>query len=464
MIELTEHRVRGKFAGWKKYVHGRLFHLGRDHHRAVATAKKLVVKAAQLRACGGVWSEAVVAECFALPEDQPSVETAPSGAPSLPSVTPQPQDRHDATVSTGGGSLTVHRAIDQFIEAEKVRVKAKMISIGHYKTRFDYMTHAKTGIVNRFLVSLTLADLKGWTAHFASRPVSERTKKPISASYATGTIKAIRSFIDWADAEGHYVAPRRWTDAFKGFSMKKLRTPRERKIATKPFRTLSLEELQIVWTGAGTYEAKVYVGIGLWAGYTQGEIATMLLDDIEEVGGELYIDRCRNKTGVRGRWWLPAEVAVNVRKWLTRTGKLNPSQNPDGLAFLTHCGQPLIHYGIDGNKERSDAVKCVWNRLRTWAKQYDLNLPSFKYLRKTFAQQVRDKLGVEYAEAFCAHSPDDVQTEHYSKPDLGKLEACMRGKLYPVWREMFKPVDLDALAARLKTEKERRKGDMGEAA
>ena len=73
MIELTEHRVRGKFAGWKKYVFRRLFHLGRDHARAAAIAERLVAQGVELREIGGVWTDLVVANCCMLPtEERPS--------------------------------------------------------------------------------------------------------------------------------------------------------------------------------------------------------------------------------------------------------------------------------------------------------------------------------------------------------------------------------------------------------
>ena len=446
-MEITNHNKNGRLAGYKKYVYGRLFHLGSDKDFAIRFATALVAKADLLKLSGGSWTDPIIEECRSLAKGlSPDPTTTTTSAPSVPVVSVKaPEPPVDP--------LTVHEAIKKFLEAEELRVRANQIGRDHYVTRRDFMNHAKAAIAQDvMLISLTLSDLKRWTSHFMSRPVSLHTKKSISANYASGVVKAIRSFVDWCDAEGHFFAPRRWTDAFKGASAKKLMTLMEKKKTATKFPTLSLRDAQILWQISFTSNARTMLGLGLWCGMTQKEIATCLVDDFTEVDGQMYCEKFRNKTGVLGRWWLPAEVAKEIRTWLDRTKKLTPTQNPQGLAFLTHGERPmpLIHFGVDGTKNKSDAVRCVWQRLMAETKEYGVPHLSFKYLRKTLSQEVRNHLGAEYAVAFCSHSPRDIQTQAYTKPDLAKLEQTMKAVIYPVWQQMFVRVDLCAIMQAVK--------------
>ncbi len=280
--------------------------------------------------------------------------------------------------------------------------------------------------------------LKEWRGHFTARPVSKKYKKPISAASAYAVCGAIRYFLDWCDIEQLWVPCHRWREAFKNISEKKLKTRIERtKNKRMGFFNFTIQEMRFIWH-ACLSQNRVLVGLALWCGHTQNELATILRDgEFIEVDGEMYLERDRNKTGVYGRWWVPPELAVLVRERLEKTPE-SYKENPLQLAFLTGHSQPLVHFAKAGKRTRSDAVAQFWVKTVRLVECYGVRYHSFKYLRKTLAQQVRDRLGVEYATLFSAEVIKGVQDESYTNACFAKLERCIREDLYSIWKEMFK--------------------------
>jgi hypothetical protein len=108
--------------------------------------------------------------------------------------------------------------------------------------------------------------------------------------------------------------------------------------------------------------------------------------------GEMWIDRLRHKTGVIGRWWVPPELVPIVCDVVAETPR-DVKKNPDGLAILGNADMPLVHHGLNDEKRKTDVVADWWRSITRSAVHYGVRPLSFKYLRKTLSQQVRDKLG-----------------------------------------------------------------------
>jgi hypothetical protein len=427
-MKLTEHRKNGQFFGWRKEVLGRRFHLGSDRVRAEKIAKALVAMGETLEASGGQWTDAVVEECYAVVAP---VVAAPPPAP-IPAPTITAMASPVPMAAPVPPSMSTHASMDAWLESEKQRLLKRQISPPTYRFTYNHIARLKKDIGDMPLSSIT-------TPGMISEFICLYTQRPggMSADYAYNMVRTLRTWLDWCDKRELWIGPRRWLDEFARISVKSLQSPAEKKKTAKGFRKLSVEECQHAWAMCFSKQAKVFLGLGLWCGQTAAEIATALLDDFVEEGGELYLDRLRHKTGIPGRWWVPPEVAKPVREWLASTRKIPVDQNPDRLAFLTRGRKPLLHYGGEGMQERSDAVADVWESVRRHCRSEVTNLPSYKYLRKTLAQAVRDVGGEEMATLFCAQSFLSVQSQHYTKPDPSKLEKITRETIYLQWRAMF---------------------------
>jgi hypothetical protein len=458
-LTLSKHLKNGRHVGFKKYVFGRNFHLVTGtttaHERiALTIARALVARGDQLRATGGTWTEAAIEECFAVGKPR---QSDPQPTETTP---PQPVTAAVDTAEEDGEML--YAVMELYKKAETQREKSKKISHCHAANNIYRIEWSKEGLSDRPMRPILLRELKEWVNHFASRPMSTTTSKPISAYTASGIIRCIGHFLDFADAEGYWTPCHRWKDAFKKTHPKRLMTPLEKNLQKRVgFVNLTVREAHIIWHQA-LPDARALYGLGLWTGNTQNELATILLDgEFVERDGELYLERDRHKTGVWGKWWIPPEVATWVRKRLANTAR-DGQKNPWQCAFLTGKGMPLVHFGKDNDKPRSDSVEQMWAKMLKAAAPYDVRHVSFKFLRKTMSQEVRNELGVEFATLFCAQKIDplwfsinmnSVQDEFYSNSCFKKLENCMRNVIYPKWKKMFEKIDLEAEWKRLEAEK-----------
>ena len=443
MANVTEHRKSGKFACWKKYIGGRVFYLGTDRAIAMAVAEALLARAE----VGELTPEAV-AECFASSAPVASPVSTPV-APVAPLASQPIQPAPVAPTAPAAPPIGFHAAMDRYLESEKLRMQSRQIATATYVFRRDNLETAKE-FPDCPLACFDMNGLRRMLAHWTNRPVREATDKPMSAAYASNVIRVLYTFFNWADLDGVWVGCRRWQDAWRGLTINKLSTPTEKKKNAKEFPAFTIDEAQVLWHAANIgYENRAMMGLALWTGETQMELATLLIDDFFEEDGELFCDRNRNKTGVYGRWWIPSEVAVYVRQWLNHTRKLAPEKNPNGLAFLTREGCPLVHYSGE-ELGRSDAIKERWDWVIRFAKQYGVRPFPFKCLRKTLSQEVRNLLGLEYSQAFCAQSQRDVQSQHYTHTSQAVLEKCLREQIYPAWKTMFDRCDLETIQAKLK--------------
>ena len=263
--------------------------------------------------------------------------------------------------------------------------------------------------------ALTLKDLFAFVAHWASRP-TVKTGERASIQYAINTIKAMRRFLQWVDDGEVAPLPRRWEKAFK------LRyVPTLRKVEHE-IVTYSLADLKTLYHAATDIQ-RLYILLALNCGFANVEIASLRLGEIHLDSPTPYIDRLRQKTGVRGKWILWAETATLLRQFM-RKG------DADTLALTTRFGKPLVWYS---DKSRLDAIKLTWVRL---CDKTGVGL-SFKFLRKTGADWVRQFAGVETSETYLSHS-DTTLAKLYSNRNFDKVGEALgafRTYLQPLFTE-----------------------------
>lgn len=276
-----------------------------------------------------------------------------------------------------------------------------------------------------------LTNLQQLTSKFTGKPLRPVTIRNL----ATVMRFALSKLAEWE----WWQPPPLWEKAFKGFTIKKLMSPVERKRRKKRPETHGVDEKRVLWHLALDFE-KAMMALADWAGHTQMEVATLALDEIKfDKAGEMYIDRDRHKTGVHGRWWIPPEPAAVIKRVIEKTPR-DPAINPHGLAFLTPRNMPLVHRADRRKRARSDYVGSnVWSKLLRAARYHGVRHISFKFMRKGTAQFIRDAHGKEVSRMFLAHADEDIQDEAYTRPLLTKLDCAIR-QFHQTMKPMFEPI------------------------
>jgi hypothetical protein len=462
--------------GWRKTVAGRDWFLGygttpSDEARARAVAEVLEAK----------WKLGRLAGATQLSEtDLEDAKDLVAGRPTRPPIRSLSERRNptDALVpptyaievplpptaiapSTGEAeparaSLPVppprwlHASIDEFVATTRRSLKPDRSNGDYVFNLIDNIKRARGAVGDVPLVAIRRKELDEWLIAVRALP-SKFTGKPLGAVTVRNLVAAVRvamtKFAEWE----WWTPPGLWEKAFKGYSIKKLQTPAERKKRRKRPPIHSLDEKRVLWNLA-LPATKAYMALADWAGHTQKEIATLTFDEIDEVDGEMFIDRDRHKTGVHGRWWIPPEAAVYIRHQIGKTPR-DPAVNPLGLAFLTPRNMPVVHRAADGKHARSDYVGSnLWGALMRHARLDFVKHISFKGMRKATAQQIRDKWGKEVSRTFLAHADEDVQDENYTRACELKVEVALR-HLHTEVKGMFekiKPTEWDEVRRRIR--------------
>jgi hypothetical protein len=405
-----------KHVGWKKTVGNREWFLrsgtsAADEAKAIRLAQALEAKW-QLAKIGG--AEALTETDFnearelvegrqfpqrsaimAFPPSRIDVASEAKSADTEPAVAPvQP------VISVGPPRRWLHSSLDEFIGTVKRSLKPDMSNGDHVVNTCDRVLRAREAIADIPLDLMRRKEIDDWL--LAIRALrNKKNGEPLGATTIRNIVAGVRTpmskFAEWE----WWLPPPLWEKAFKGYTIKKLQTPDERKARKKRPPVHSLLEKRILWHLALPYD-KAMMAMADWAGHTQKENATLTFDEIKDENGEMFIDRDRNKTGVPGRWWIPPEPAAAIRRIVARTPR-DKKINPQGLVFLTPDHMPLVHSANTEKLTRSDYVGgCIWSRLLRAATAYGVRWISYKFMRKGTAQMIRDAVGSEVSRTFLA--------------------------------------------------------------
>jgi hypothetical protein len=249
--------------------------------------------------------------------------------------------------------------------------------------------------------------------HWKSRPVSPTHGTPLAPATVIGTLRELRAFFSWADdtSWGGWTGPRKLAKPFR-CERKDLMTNAEiRKAGT--IDQFTIPDLVKLYQAANDRERCIML-TALFSASTQAELSVMTKTEFQLDAG--LLDHVRNKTGVRGLFWLPPELVTLLRK------EFNQHRN-QSLAFITRDDRPLVTF--QGDKKTCDSVLQLWNRLKIKAGL--TNALPFKYLRKFAGDYATRAGGESLGQTMLSHAPTTMLGRHYtSARDFDALHAIQQ--------------------------------------
>lgn len=432
--QISKHRD-----GWKKFIGGKRFYspVGMARETFVLIAGSLERQWQVIVAEGRkVWTEEDIDAAYARVKISRIVKR-------------ESKSSNDSQVRRAGGRLSLYASIDKYLIQLKAQAP-QQISIGHYEKSEMWVRRLCKLMTDRPVDEIEYDDL----IELKNKIIS--LKRPSGQPFAPDSIitvmNCVKAFFGYLECATNWLPPRGFDRAMKIDRPRLISQIRgddddeEDESELEDAKTFKPAELAGLWRGTTDIE-KIILGLGLFAGFTAVDIASLRKKMIVIDGDEVYIARKRQKTRHRQKyktkWWLPPEIALLVRTYLERTSD-NPAVNPDGLLILTVNRRPLIHRAHRGMGRKTDHVRAVWeSRIRSAAKNGECRRLSHKHLRKTGGRFIRYGIGedwkgagLEVAQQFLAHSAKTVAEKHYlGKPDFSALHAAQRA-LY----EQLKPI------------------------
>lgn len=268
-----------------------------------------------------------------------------------------------------------------------------------------------------------------------SRPPSKANNKTRGKRISVTTVKNhlgyFRRFLAWLHRSDDFEwrdNDRIIEDALGRQQTAPLLTAEEVKKAAKGPTSWKVEELTTLYAAA-THRERLYMLLGLNAGYAQSEIRHLMTE-------EIYFDRdppdmwcTRRKTGKPSAVTVWPET-IEALKWATSTVKRSKAAATP-WAVTTQNGTPLSRQEISNS----------WNRLLDRVQQQDpkfRRLP-FKYLRKTNASLLQqcgaDSEIIAIVQGRAKRSHHDDQADVYYPRMVSKVEPAMSK-----FRELLQPM------------------------
>ncbi|MGN6726114.1 MAG: hypothetical protein ACTHLZ_09365 [Tepidisphaeraceae bacterium] len=317
-------------------------------------------------------------------------------------------------VPAGVTGVTLYQAIDRYA-ARVLEANSKesgRVEAGHAR-------RLKDSTPDMDLADFKSAAIERIKNYWASRPESKlrtgkRSGRPISVRAVANHVKTARRFLRWLDRsdEFDWEMPRHGLDYLK-VNLQRIETDEETANKRYGVKVFSLEQLVTIYRFATDFE-RVLLLLGLNAAMAQAEVATLRWDEIE--GDPLTIKRVRRKSRVYGEFELWPETKAALIWWR----QLRPAVSP--LVMITSTGAAYTRQRISNawikvcrRIERETDCRPTW-----WL--------SFKFLRKTAAQLVRNVSDGEVAGVFLSHgkpvASDDL-ADVYSNRPFDKVAAAL---------------------------------------
>ena len=237
--------------------------------------------------------------------------------------------------------------------------------------------------------------------------IAASKKGKISPDTAVAYVRAMRHFCDWLDASNKiaWQAPRRWEKLFHVSRTQLIAGGNGVGTIGNEIRTFTVVELSTLYASADE-RVRLWMLLALNCGWTQIDIATMAREHLHLEDDPPYADRNRGKSGIYGRWYLWPETVAAIQT------ALKGAPRGKSVALLKNRrGNELLCANENGAK--TDAIAQAWRRLRQNVGFNERGM-SFKHLRKTGSQMIRNIAGQELSEAYLAHS-DRTTGKHYNK-------------------------------------------------
>ena len=243
---------------------------------------------------------------------------------------------------------------------------------------------------------------------FRTDLLDRKGRSEFSGAYAKDRLDAAKQFTRWLWQEETLAELPRIIES-KSFSI----TP-----AIPTIKTLTVAEIKTL-LDAASGQLKLFIMLGLNAGFTQKDISDLLNDEVDWRAG--IIRRKRSKT--KGFENVP-EVAYKL--WpetfrllqeFRRQGSSQALANENGGALVT------VRLKENGRLHKVDNIHTGYFRL---CSRVDIKNRPFKSLRKTSATLLRgskEHTGLETL--FLGHAPRSMSEKHYSAPPSDLLASAL---------------------------------------
>jgi integrase len=175
---------------------------------------------------------------------------------------------------------------------------------------------------------------------------------------------------------------------------------------------------------SGTATERLFLLLGVFCGWTQADIATAQVGMFDLKAR--VVCRKRSKTGVEGRWIIPSQLVELLAPRIAGKSK-------NDIAIVSDEGGPVLVYSARGG--RVDLIRDAWDRM---LERSGVRTLSFKYLRKTGSQMIREIANLEVSQMFLSHSDGSVAGRSYNIRVLDKLQTAlleMHRRLSPMFCE-----------------------------
>lgn len=428
--QLSKHPTKGyrltsgKYVGVDGKTRPKVFWLGHDKDRALLDAAKIRWYAWVAAAEGG-WNPSLIARMRAtdtlslvrqryveaeLTRQRLAPHMSAEVVVQLPSATMPPQPPPTTPDAAVPPRIMLHATLDAFVESVAGQAN---LSRSHKKTVGDSMDALKHYRADCPLADVDYAWLEKLTSDLKARPQSRRKDRasgkylPIKPYTVRRLLQHARQAVQWVGRQhqsprfGGWQAPSEWRELF-GVELKQLMSKAERDRAADGPEQLTLEDIKRLYHAACRGRPRLHpilLLMGLFTAQGQSELSTVRRDELD-LDAATFTHR-RNKTSQKGVYWLPPELVTLLREHFRE----HP-HDPEGLAFRTRQGQPLV-------TSTSDAVQQAWNDWRVRAK-IDRPGLGFYSLRRFFGDYATRVGGDAVGDAALAHTAKSVRGKHYS--------------------------------------------------
>ena len=247
----------------RKFIGGQWFPLSKDDRTAKLQTMALLTQWEQLKETGArVWPETVLADkqTFVIslvstasvvgPAPAPMVPAAPTTAlPAVLPAAPIPTAPFNPIPASPYDNLTLYEAFEQYKHHIKSRFQCNQIGDDHYYHQLFHIECLKECVGDQPLTLFGRDQLTQIKRHFASRPISGKTGKPISVEFLMNILQTTHMIFDWLERTDRWMAPRHWQTyiQLERHERQRLLTPEERKIKRHPKPTFTMDELKVLW-------------------------------------------------------------------------------------------------------------------------------------------------------------------------------------------------------------------------
>lgn len=246
-------------------------------------------------------------------------------------------------------------------------------------------------------------------AHLMSQ-ISEGVWSPV---YAAGHLAAMKTLIRWAfENEQIETLPR-------NIGSRHLTISKPEPVV----QTMTADHITALLANAAP-RTRAFILLGLNTGATAQDISDLKHSELDLKAGT--ITRRRSKSQ-RARTACPT---VTWPLWGPTIKAIKATMSKDGPdVFAGQNGRPLVVETIrkDGRVQKTDSVRQAFDRTRRKLAEDHPDIPSFKTLRATSANALRQNAEFgDITELFLGHAAASVMDRHYAAPRNAKLAEAVK--------------------------------------